>query len=204
MSDERATFRTKIFAQPWLVYTVVAISIIALGFIISRLLMDSEEDRPPIIVRSGSIRIDNGERGAPHSTWKKWKANGTRRWNPDHGRGANVTGFDVTVTGNATSTSGCSTSFTADRIDVDYSQGTTNPTVTVTYVANPSGKREPQIESSVAMSVVPESTSDPERLEYNPNEGFLSQVRGSSGASPVSTCAFSQSSTTEIRITPRR
>ena len=51
---------------------------------------NGDEDRPPIIVKNGSILFEND---------MTWVPNGTRRWKPDHQQGKKVNRFDVTFTG---------------------------------------------------------------------------------------------------------
>ena len=206
MSDERPRLNRVNDFPRWLVYILVIVGIVALAFGLLKFLSDSEEDRPPIIVRSGSLTIDNGDRSGPHNQWKKWKQESSNRWKPNHGNGANVTGLAVRVTGGGGS--GCVVAFNAERVEVDYSQGTTNPAVVVSYAAVTTGKKEPLIDSSVSMSIMPETSTLPERLEFNPGAGFVSQMRafttGSSGSTTVSTCTFDNTPAAVIAIQPRR
>jgi len=60
-----------------------------------------EEERPPIVVRSGSLYIDGGDPLNPAPKWRGWTlvstSSGTATWTPDQPAGAPVRAFEVTA-----------------------------------------------------------------------------------------------------------
>jgi hypothetical protein len=207
MNDERSWMKQWIYDHPFVATVVVVATLVLVGYAILRFI-DSEEGRPPIIVRGGSITIDNGDRGAGHGSWKKWKQESVHRWKPNHAKGAGVVGLSVTISGASGLT--CLTSFTADRVELDYSTGTVNPAVVVSYGAMTSAKKEPYIDSSMDMIVVPESPLIPEHRSYDPGVGYISALRAlsnppSGGTTTVTQCNIDGNNRgIVVTIQPRR
>ncbi len=191
-------------------YVIAAVSVFLLlligGYIMYLKSSTGDEDRPPIIVSSGSIHIAGGDRNNPHPAWKDWLADSSvaHRWRPNHPFGASVREFQVTVSG-ATNPSACpSTPFAASEVQVDYSTLTTNPAVRI-YAASPNAgaHKDPVVDSAVDMTVTPQSAAAPAELRYEPGSGFIPQVRAIT-ASGTTTCTFDQSAAVVVRVQPTR
>src|SRR4051812_17138198 len=110
------TTRVKIAAV-----AVVSAGLIALGAFAVSVFQNGDQDRGPIIVRGGSIRMENGE----GNNGKKWKENGNKKsWRSDHSHGAAAVSFTVGVsqaTGPAAPSSPCpSMAMTGTKVVIEY------------------------------------------------------------------------------------
>ncbi len=89
----------------------------------------NDEERPPIVVRSGSIYFESGDRLNRSPKWRGWtlvSSSGPSLWKPDQPAGAAVRAFEVLAL-NAIGTPTCPlTPFLADRVDLVYA-GTPKP-----------------------------------------------------------------------------
>ena len=104
----------------------------------------AEDDRPPIVVRSGSIYFDGGDKLSPSPKWRGWtlvsSSSGTSIWKPDHPAGAAVRAFEV-IAVNAIGTSTCPlTPFLADRVDLVYAGSTKPQTASIHTMADKNNK----------------------------------------------------------------
>ncbi len=79
---------------------LATIAVVLLGFAFALGLFDrnGDEERPPIIVRNGSIVFENDLVGSTGQS-KHWVPSGSHKWKPDHDKGLRVREFHVTFTG---------------------------------------------------------------------------------------------------------
>lgn len=83
-----------------IVIAVAAIAAVAFAFAFGLFDFNGDEERPPIIVRNGSIVFENQLVSGPSTGQSKlWVPSGTRKWKPDHKEGKRISGFDVTFNG---------------------------------------------------------------------------------------------------------
>jgi hypothetical protein len=161
----------------------IAIVAAAITFFVLKMVRADDEDRPPIIVRSGSVLMDGGDSG----NWKPWKQNGSKKqWKPDHGGGGSVKSFSVTVanaTGNAAPSSPCPTlPMLADKVVVEYTtSGGEKSQVTISIITSGS-KKEPLVDAPADMTQVPGSGSTPDQIIYDPGAGYISNVTVTNGS----------------------
>jgi len=166
-----------------------------------------EEDRPPIVVRSGSIYFDGGDRMNPAPPWRSWtlvSSNaGTAIWKPDQPGGAPVRAFEVLAL-NAIVTQTCPLApFLADRIDLVYA-GTAKPqTASIHTLADKSQKAEPVVETTLPLTQVPGNDTAPDQLAYK-TDGVLTGFNATSQGHGVATCTFNAQGGAYLRAAPIR
>jgi hypothetical protein len=156
-----------------------AIVVAALGVAAYTLSVDRE--RPPLVIRNGSVVIDGGDAQDARKHWKDWRRDSpeTRRWRPVQPGGAPVSRYSVTVTG---ARCGSGEALTGTDVFVDYTVESSNLTSRVhigrDLVAGVTDGSawEPAIEASRAMTIVPGTPFDPPQLVYNPGDGWISAV----------------------------
>ena len=162
-------------------------------------------DRPPIIVRDGSIIFDGGE----PSRSKPWSRDTfLGEWKPDHPDGPPVKEFRVTFAG-MTPPAGCSSPLTGAAVLVDYSIADGNGSrVDATFNVhirkkNLFGKPEPKIDpAGASLAQLPASSAPPAIFYGQTVAGWISRVEV--GGTP---CAFGQPNAEErknfrVRIQP--
>jgi hypothetical protein len=141
-------------------------------------LTDGTDDRPPIIVRDGSIIFDGGDVNDPadiKTHWTNWVADGSDM-TTDLPTGRHVDRYDVTVT--ELGGTACS-AMSGQTVDIAFSDGTRAHM----YVKrkNLIFRREPKItiktkQTPANIPVV--GTTTPARLEYGaPRQGSITEVR---------------------------
>jgi hypothetical protein len=62
-------------------------------------MMAGDEDRPPIIVKGGSLTFESGTARRPGKPWKKVDPASKKNWDQDHGNGKNVSLFQLYFVG---------------------------------------------------------------------------------------------------------
>jgi hypothetical protein len=92
-SDDRPSKRMFFFAAIAVLAVATAVAY-ALGFFD----FNGNEERPPIIVRGGSIVFENQLVSGTGQS-KRWVPSGTKKWKPDHQEGKRINDFEVTFTG---------------------------------------------------------------------------------------------------------
>jgi hypothetical protein len=171
-------------------------------------LRSGDEDRPPIIVRSGSVKIDGGE---PNSTnWKKWaKQNGdAKKWQPDHGNGGSARNFSVAIAnsnGAAAPSAPCpSLPLVGTKVYVEYTtEGGAKSTVTISLVTS-GNKRLPQVDAPADMTQVDGSGTTPDQIVYDPGAGLITNVTVSDDSGAQQLCGFVKPASAVITIKPNR
>ena len=165
---------------------------------------NDEEDRPPIVVRSGSLYVDGGDRLNPAPKWRPWtlvSSSGTAVWAPDQPNGAPVRAFEVTAL-NAIGTSSCPlTPFLADRVDLVYAGSAKPQTASIHLMADKRNKPEPVIETTLNLTTVPGNDSAPDQLAYT-TDGVLTGFNASSQGRGVATCTFNAQGGAYLRLSP--
>ena len=96
-----------------------------------------DEDRPPIIVRGGSLIFESGDATKPGKSWKEKVAG--KDWIADQAKGHHVSTFVVTFDGG----SGACGSVYAPELTVYYKPSSGSPnTSTFTVARQPDGKKK--------------------------------------------------------------
>jgi len=179
-----------------LTYFAAGAAIAVLGATaVSLVVSSSDEERPPIIVRGGSLIFESGDKNKPKEPkGKKWvTVPQTTYWQPDHANGISVTDLTIAIRG------GSQTSCPAlDRVPGDVSNDestSTPPVITVTYTvgqAQPTtvtvttkkkgNKWIPTIDASGGRQEN-DNTDYPQLVFGNHGEGAISRVqfRGQNG-----------------------
>jgi hypothetical protein len=164
-----------------------------------------EEDRPPIVVRSGSIYFDGGDKLSPSPKWRGWtlvsSSSGSSIWKPDHPAGAAVRAFEV-IAVNAIGTSTCPlTPFLADRVDLVYAGSTKPQTASIHTMADKNNKTEPVVETTLRLSAVPGNDTAPDQLAYT-TDGVLTGFGAAYQGHGVATCTFNAQGGAYMRVSP--
>jgi hypothetical protein len=167
----------------------------------------NDEDRPPIIVRSGSIYFDGGDKLNPAPKWRGWtmvsNTSGTSVWKPDHATGAAVRAFEVMAI-NAIGTPTCPLApLLADRIDLVYAGSAKPQTASIHTAADKNNKLEPVIETTLRLTALPGNDTAPDSLAYTADgvlTGFTATYQGHSAA----TCTFNAQGNAYLRVVPTR
>jgi hypothetical protein len=187
--------RAKIAA---IVAFAIAVTALAVG-VYHFVLASGDEDRPPIIVRSGSVYLEDGDpQDAAH--WKEWKAQGNpRRWKPDHSGGAKVIAYSVSI---ANADSGMPATpcpalpIVGTTVAVEYTVLSTHTASVITIGRDAAGSnQDPVIDAPADLTSSPGAGSTPPRLTYDPGAGWISKVTVSlsSGLSTIEqSCSFNQ------------
>jgi hypothetical protein len=168
----------------------ILVAAVGIGLV---MMQGGNDDRPPIIVRNGSLIFDGGEPTHPEK-WKEWSKDAfLGEWKPKHDDGNPVQRFQVTFEG-LTSTSSCSstTVLTGEDVRIEYSNPTGTETTRIRLRIRKKdvfGKPEPKIApGSVTLTSAPASGSTPPTLTYADNaQGWISKVTVSG-----TECSFNQ------------
>jgi hypothetical protein len=167
----------------------------------------SGEDRPPIIVRNGSVKIDGGN---PNSTnWKPWKQHGSKKeWQPDHGNGASTTNFSVGITsanGPAAPSNPCpSLPLVGTKVRVEYTTDAGVKSEVVISIDTSGSNHIPQINAPSDMAQHAGSGNTPDQIVYDPGAGFISNVIVSNDSGGQQLCGFVKPASAVITIQPNR
>jgi hypothetical protein len=164
------------------------------------------EDRPAIVVRSGSIYFDGGDKLSPSPKWRGWTlvstTSGTSIWKPDQPAGAAVRAFEVTAV-NAIATATCPAApFLADRVDLIYA-GSARPQTASIHATTDKGKSEPVVETTLKLTELPGNDTAPDALAYTA-DGVLTGFTASSHGSGAVTCTFNAQGGAYLRVLPIR
>lgn len=161
-----------------------------------------EEDRPLIIVRGGSIHIDDGDKNNQVPAWKPWMLSSPpsfslHLWKPDHPKGAPVFALQFTAK-NVTNSADCPTTPTnADSIDLNYSEAQVF-NLSIMKSGGKGGKAEPVITTTLNLSETPGLGKAPDQLSYT--EGTLTGFTAHAGSTQVANCTFATTPATDERL----
>jgi hypothetical protein len=186
---------------------VIAVAAAILTAVLSSMFAAGDEDRPPIIVRSGSVKIDGGE--ANSTNWKPWKAHGSnKQWRPDHDKGGSTANYSVTITnsnGPAAPSSPCpSLPLVGTKVSVEYTTDAGVKSEVVIGLDTSGSKRIPQVDAPADMTHAAGSGNTPDAIVYNPGPGFISNVTVSNDGGGQQMCGFVKPAAAVIRIKPNR
>jgi hypothetical protein len=164
-----------------------------------------DQDRPPIIVRGGSIYLDGGT----PTDWKPWQEHGNKKtWQPDQSHGASTKNFAVTVSnsnGPAAPTSPCpALPIIGTTVTIEY---TTNAGVKSNLRigrADSGSKKVPQVDAPADLTRTPGSGSTPDRITYDPGAGYISNVTIVDDSGNQQMCGFLSNARALITIQPTR
>jgi hypothetical protein len=185
----------------------IAVAAVALTVFAIRILGAGDEDRPPIVVRSGSIKVDGGESNS--ANWKPWKQKGAdkKQWLPDHGNGASATNFSVTIAnanGASAPSSPCpSLPMVGTKVMVEYTTDGGAKSQLVVDLDPQGSKLIPQVTAPLDMTQNPGSGNTPDQIVYDPGAGFISNVTVSDGGAQQM-CGFAKPASAVITIKPNR
>jgi len=179
--------------------TVTKVAYFAAGTLVAGLLAATlvvltkgadDEERPPIIVRGGSLIFESGDKsGKPkHKKGKLWIAGAAGTdWQPDHDDGISVVDFTIAISGGDPAS--CPT---MDRVDGDLTAPPELPLITVTYTVDgtatdftltikpdqkkPTKKWSPTVVGS-NMRLENDTTDNPQLVFGDHQKGEISRVR---------------------------
>lgn len=174
--------------------------------------LSADRERPPLVIRSGSVVIDGGDALDAHKHWKNWKRDSpeTRRWRPEQPGGASVSGYAVTVAG-APDGASCAggAALTGAEVFVDYTVESSNTTSRLRVGrdraagAPDTTALEPVVDAPAPMAIVPGTPFDPPELVYNPGDGWISGlVVGSTTCRFAKPASDAQRRALRIVVTP--
>jgi hypothetical protein len=163
-----------------------------------------EEERPPIVVRSGSIYFDGGDRLNPSPKWRSWtmvSSAANAIWKPDQPGGAAVRAFEVLAV-NAIGTQACPlTPFLADRVDLVYAGSAKPQTASIHTMPGKNNKPEPVVETTLRLTAAPASDGAPDQLAYT-TDGVLTGFSATYQGHGVATCTFNAVGGAYMRVAP--
>jgi len=164
---------------------------------------DGSEERPPIIVRNGSILFENGDpsdSSTLKSHWHDWAQDlTTPKWKPDHDDGYHVNSYQVTTTG----VIGCSP-LTGREVTINYTL-TDNSVKAFTFAIQKKfgmkayNRKEPKLNpGNVSLTATPMDVANnvPARLTFA-ESGYISKVFTDTNATG---CSFGSTDRPKITI----
>jgi hypothetical protein len=189
---------------------VVGIAVVAaaLTVFIIRILGSGDEDRPPIVVRSGSVYVDGGESNS--TNWKPWKQKGAdkKQWQPDHGNGASARNFSVTIaysnSASAPSTPCPALPLVGTKVTVEYTTDGGVKSQLVVNLDTQGSKKIPLVTAPADMTQNAGSGSTPDQIVYDPGAGIISNVTVADDTGAQQMCGFVKPAKAVITIKPNR
>lgn len=144
-------------------------------------LLAQGDDRPPIIVHSGSLIFDGGE-GSNSKTWSKDTFLG--EWKPRHDEAKGVRALEVTFAAVSSPSACAASTMSGKEVLIEYRSSPAGPPSAVMRVhlrkKHLIGKREPKIDTSGKAMTLLEHTSitpTPPMLVYEDrSQGWISKV----------------------------
>ena len=144
-----------------------------------------DEDRPPIIVKGGSLIFQSGDPDgdAEEQAGKRWKQVGSD-WQPDHDDGKKTSWFSVAIRGGSGS---CPTLSMTRELTVTYeAQGLETNLRITTKPRGPNKGPAPAIVGSGLTTGG--SSTNPQLIFGNPNEGSIKRVQFNAQGGGSVTC----------------
>lgn len=133
-------------------------------------MMAGDEDRPPIIVKGGSLTFESGTARRPGKPWKKVDPANKRKWDQNHGQGKNVTLFQVYFVGG---TGSCAPQAATElTVNYDHDNDSRNPRPYVVSINTTGPDKGPMISSDY----LDQDQSDATKLAATPATGKLLNV----------------------------
>ena len=162
-------------------WTLAAAIAVGAGAWLHALAMD-EDDRPPIIVRSGSLLFDNGSAAMPGSAWSKDLL--LDEWKPTDSNYKGISGFAVSFEGVYAPSACQSATTTGDDVEIEYTNGgVTGQVVRLKFKKRRShllglfGKHEPKLEEKGNTLTANAASTVPELVYADPTNGYISKVK---------------------------
>jgi hypothetical protein len=143
------------------------------------------EDRSQIIVRSGSVTLDQD---------KKWKFDdgSAKTARQDHANGAPVTDYAVKIEnasyGDSENVPCPKATMVATSLDIEYTSRPSTVKHVKVSISSSTGSAEPLITADDAMTA--DNSASPPRLTYEAGAGWLSKITLSDSSGPVQSCRF--------------
>jgi hypothetical protein len=186
---------------------VIAVAASVLTTFVASIIRSGDEDRPPIVVRDGSVKIDGGE--ANSTNWKPWKQHGSKKqWQPDHGNGASTANYSVTIAnanGAAAPSSPCpSLPIVGTKVTVEYTTDAGAKSQVVVSLDTSGSKRIPQVDAQADMTQNAGTGNTPDQIVYDPGAGSISNVTVSNDTGGQQMCGFVKPASAVITIKPNR
>lgn len=133
-------------------------------------MMAGDEDRPPIIVKGGSLTFQSGTPKRPGKPWKKVDPANKKKWDQNHGNGKNVTLFQLYFVGG---TGSCAPQTAAEfTVNYDHDKDGKSPRPYVVSINTTGPDRGPMISSDY----LDQDQTDANKLAATPATGDLLNV----------------------------
>jgi hypothetical protein len=155
-----------------------------------------DDDRPPIIVRNGSLIFENGDGMRPGKPWKEITAGNETWWRMDHPKGHWPGYFDVSFNGGTIDgTNPCPTAYSPE-ITV-YFQGEGDPYRVTKRPRNPNGNDKKLDPVVLGTGLTADNTQTYPRLTKADTEG-IDRVVWTTGPNTSATCSGPSEAKIEI------
>lgn len=163
----------------------VAIAVLGLvaGFYVATQLWQNDEDRPPIVVKSGSLYFDHVADGRPGQEWELVSGS-TTDWQPNHPGGKKVSKLQLYFVGGSVSGGGLCEPVTVTTFTVNFDPDGPGSQLPKTYTVGISttGKPVPRVSGDLQQDL-----NNPKRLIAG-TEGTIDSVAGESVTSAPFKC----------------
>lgn len=173
----------------------VAIAVLGLiaGFYVATQLWQTDEDRPPIVVKSGSLYFDHEADGRPGQEWEKVSGS-TTDWQPNHPGGKKVSKLQLYFVGGSTTSAGPCEPVTVTTFTVNYDPDGSGTQLPKAYTVGISttGKPVPRVSGDLQRD-----PSNAKRLIAG-TEGAIVSVAGAS----VTSISFQCDNPTGVWVEP--
>lgn len=185
---------TKVMVVAVTLVVIAALFAFGLRRLMVHKMFDDDDERPPIIVHSGSLVFESAK------NWKK-DPSGNHRFKPDHPRGHSVGLYSVAVSGSTTAA--CNgTTLTGLEVFIDYQADATAAVKQfhlyrkLTLTTPGTVKREPALDSPEQLTNLPGTGSAPARLVYGAGgQGWIANVTVGSAS-----CAFTAADRLKVSV----
>jgi hypothetical protein len=136
-------------------------------------MLAGDEDRPPIIVKGGSLTFESGTAKRLGKPWKKVDPASKKNWDQDHGNGKNVALFQLYFLGGTEGTRACTPqSGTEFTVNYDHDNDGKNSRPYVVSINQTGPDKGPMISSDF----LDQDQSDATKLVATPSTGRLLNV----------------------------
>ena len=158
-------------AAATVVTTAAVVTLATLGPL-QKVLSGEDEERPPIIVRGGSVIFESGEGAKKGKKWKKVNDD----WQPDHGNGIPVNKFRVAIQG---SDAECPPLQLTRELSITYTdeQGVSSIFFITTKARNGNGSPAPTIVTDQKLDDLGNSGDYPKLTYGTDKNGSITHVK---------------------------
>jgi hypothetical protein len=140
----------------------------------SEFLGSDDEDRPPIIVKNGSLVFQSGTEPRPG---KSWKAQGNRNWQTNHGNGKRVSTFQLYFIGGKVKDSDdpCRPTTATDfTVKLDHDGNSATDPIDYQVTRRPDGKKAAP--TVIGDNLTPDTTDSTKLVAPSTNGGMIASV----------------------------